>query len=83
MTDCVSNMLWLMQYANGTASNRVSPRQKYDVEIDCNDKFKVPLDLASGGVSDLLVLCELETRCRITSQTSDILSFRVSVYTER
>lgn len=83
MTDYVSNMLRLMQNAKGTASNRVSPRQKYNVEIDCNDKFKAPLELACGGVSHLLVLCKLETRCRIKSQTSDILSFCVSVYTER
>lgn len=32
------------------------PRQKYDAEIDCNDKFKAPLELAPGVVSDLLVL---------------------------
>lgn len=74
LTDYLSNMLRLMQYASGAASNRLFPRQKYNVEIDCNDKFKAPLDLACGGVSHLQLVCELEIQCRIRSQTSQIRS---------
>lgn len=60
LTDYVSDMLRLIQYASGTPLDPDNPPnppgQKYDVKSDCNDTFKALLDLASGSVSDLLVL---------------------------